>query len=62
MQVGVSVGSAMYGRDGTTIDALLISADRAMYSNKHNRKLRKMGTDGGNVIYMPAVGEASRPN
>lgn len=62
VQVGVSVGAAMYGRDGTTIDTLLMSADRAMYSDKHDRKLRKTGTDGGNVIYMPSVADGSRPS
>jgi diguanylate cyclase (GGDEF)-like protein/putative nucleotidyltransferase with HDIG domain len=62
VHVGVSVGAAMYGRDGTTIDTLVMAADRAMYSDKHDRKLRKTGTEGGNVIYMPAVGDASRPN
>jgi diguanylate cyclase (GGDEF)-like protein len=62
VQVGVSVGAAMYGRDGTTIDTLVMAADRAMYSDKHDRKLRKTGTESSNVIYMPAVGDASRPN
>jgi diguanylate cyclase (GGDEF)-like protein/putative nucleotidyltransferase with HDIG domain len=38
VRVGVSIGSAQYGPDGTTIDELLFAADRAMYANKHNRK------------------------
>jgi diguanylate cyclase (GGDEF)-like protein len=62
VQVGVSVGAAMYGQDGTTLDALLISADRAMYCDKHDRKLRKTGTDGGNVIYMPSITDGARPS
>jgi diguanylate cyclase (GGDEF)-like protein/putative nucleotidyltransferase with HDIG domain len=62
VQVGVSVGAAMYGQDGASLDTLLMAADRAMYSDKHDRKLHKTGTDGGNVIYMPSVADQSRPN
>jgi diguanylate cyclase (GGDEF)-like protein/putative nucleotidyltransferase with HDIG domain len=38
-RVGVSIGTALYGRDGETLDALLLKADQAMYANKSRRKL-----------------------
>jgi diguanylate cyclase (GGDEF)-like protein/putative nucleotidyltransferase with HDIG domain len=49
--VGISVGSATYGKDGETLDQLLISADQAMYSSKSEHKSRRRhsavgGTDG----------------
>jgi diguanylate cyclase (GGDEF)-like protein/putative nucleotidyltransferase with HDIG domain len=36
--VGISVGWACYGTDGTSLDQLLITADRAMYADKARRK------------------------
>ncbi len=36
--VGISVGWACFGVDGTTLDELLLAADRSMYSNKNKRK------------------------
>lgn len=39
--VGISVGSATYGKDGETLDQLLISADQAMYSSKSEHKSRR---------------------
>jgi diguanylate cyclase (GGDEF)-like protein/putative nucleotidyltransferase with HDIG domain len=50
-QVGISVGTALYGRDGATLDKLLLSADRAMYFNKNSRKL-KTGRTSGNLAYL----------
>jgi diguanylate cyclase (GGDEF)-like protein/putative nucleotidyltransferase with HDIG domain len=38
MTVGISIGWASYGVDGDTLDALLLAADRAMYSDKLKRK------------------------
>jgi diguanylate cyclase (GGDEF)-like protein/putative nucleotidyltransferase with HDIG domain len=58
VRVGVSIGSAQFGQDGTTIDDLLLIADRAMYANKHNRKTWAE-TDGCNVVFMPNVKAAS---
>jgi diguanylate cyclase (GGDEF)-like protein/putative nucleotidyltransferase with HDIG domain len=37
-RVGISVGSALYGTDGETLDQLLIAADRAMYQAKSHHK------------------------
>jgi diguanylate cyclase (GGDEF)-like protein/putative nucleotidyltransferase with HDIG domain len=36
--IGASIGYACYGLDGYTLDELLLSADREMYSNKFKRK------------------------
>ncbi len=38
VKVGISVGSALYSRDGRTMDKLLLKADRSMYSDKKIRK------------------------
>ena len=37
-RVGISVGSAVYGVDGKTLDQLLVAADRAMYRAKSTHK------------------------
>jgi diguanylate cyclase (GGDEF)-like protein/putative nucleotidyltransferase with HDIG domain len=37
-RVGISVGSAVYGVDGETLDQLLIAADQAMYRAKSTHK------------------------
>jgi diguanylate cyclase (GGDEF)-like protein len=37
-RVGISVGSAVYGTDGETLDQLVIAADEAMYRAKSNHK------------------------
>lgn len=39
-KVGISIGTALYGRDGTTLDKLLLAADREMYVQKNSRKLK----------------------
>jgi diguanylate cyclase (GGDEF)-like protein/putative nucleotidyltransferase with HDIG domain len=38
--IGVSAGFSSYGVDGTTLDELILSADRDMYANKIKRKER----------------------
>ncbi len=38
VHIGASVGYAMYGRDGHTLDELMKVADEGMYSNKAQRK------------------------
>jgi diguanylate cyclase (GGDEF)-like protein/putative nucleotidyltransferase with HDIG domain len=37
-RVGISVGSAVFGVDGETLDQLLVAADQAMYRAKSNHK------------------------
>lgn len=37
-RVGISVGSAVYGKDGHTLDQLLVAADQAMYRAKSIHK------------------------
>ena len=37
-RVGISVGSAVYGADGETLDHLLVAADQAMYRAKSTHK------------------------
>lgn len=37
-RVGISVGSAVYGVDGETLDQLLVAADQAMYRAKSTHK------------------------
>jgi len=37
-RVGISVGSAVYGKDGQTLDQLLVAADQAMYRAKSAHK------------------------
>jgi diguanylate cyclase (GGDEF)-like protein len=49
-KVGISIGTALYGRDGNTLDKLLLAADRAMYLNKNTRKLKTGRT--GDLAYM----------
>lgn len=41
-RVGVSVGSAAYPASGESFDQLIISADKAMYSEKARRKALKV--------------------
>jgi len=37
-RVGISVGAAVYGKDGQTLDQLLVAADQAMYRAKSAHK------------------------
>lgn len=38
-QVGISIGSARFPSNGSTLDALVVAADAAMYNQKSNRKI-----------------------
>jgi diguanylate cyclase (GGDEF)-like protein/putative nucleotidyltransferase with HDIG domain len=51
VSVGISVGRSTYGRDGATLEDLLVSADREMYTAKQRRK-SKATTKAPNVIYL----------
>jgi diguanylate cyclase (GGDEF)-like protein/putative nucleotidyltransferase with HDIG domain len=44
-RVGISVGSAVFGTDGETLDQLVIAADQAMYQVKSNHKARVFRRD-----------------
>jgi diguanylate cyclase (GGDEF)-like protein/putative nucleotidyltransferase with HDIG domain len=39
-KVGVSIGQAIFPKDGRTIEELIVAADQRMYSNKRERKSR----------------------
>ena len=43
-RVGISVGCSSFGADGTSLDELLIVADRAMLADKARRKAALLGT------------------
>jgi diguanylate cyclase (GGDEF)-like protein/putative nucleotidyltransferase with HDIG domain len=43
-RVGISVGSATYGRHGETLDQLIIAADEAMYAAKSDHKQQQSRT------------------
>ena len=47
---GLSIGIALYGREGITMDELLLAADHAMYANKSVRKLENTSTS--KAVYM----------
>jgi diguanylate cyclase (GGDEF)-like protein len=38
IHIGISMGWACFNEDGTTLDELLLAADRAMYADKSRRK------------------------
>jgi len=46
-RVGISVGSAVFGTDGETLDQLVIAADQAMYRVKSNHKASVFSQDRG---------------
>jgi diguanylate cyclase (GGDEF)-like protein/putative nucleotidyltransferase with HDIG domain len=46
LQLGISVGTAVFPRDGESYEALLATADNRMYQDKANRK-RRGGRSGG---------------
>jgi len=41
-RVGVSIGQAIFPKDGRTIEELIVAADRRMYSNKRERKTSRL--------------------
>jgi diguanylate cyclase (GGDEF)-like protein len=45
VSVGASVGVGIYPQHGTTLDELLVHADRQMYQDKVNSKLKRRSTD-----------------
>ena len=42
VRVGISVGTAIFGVDGHSLDQLLVAADQAMYRTKSMHKLKKL--------------------
>jgi diguanylate cyclase (GGDEF)-like protein/putative nucleotidyltransferase with HDIG domain len=44
--IGVSAGWACFGADGSSIDELLLAADRAMFTDKRQRKAIVSGSEG----------------
>jgi diguanylate cyclase (GGDEF)-like protein/putative nucleotidyltransferase with HDIG domain len=48
-KVGVSLGSSCYPTDGTTIDQIIIAADKRMYEVKAKRKLKENLTNQGPI-------------
>lgn len=40
-KVGVSIGQAIFPKDGHTVEQLLVAADQRMYLNKRERKMKK---------------------
>jgi diguanylate cyclase (GGDEF)-like protein len=60
----VSIGVVSFPRDGASADALMISADRAMYASKRAGRNRVAGPEteaGGRVAVMAAEPAAKRP-
>lgn len=52
-RVGISIGTAMYGVEGDTLDQLLVAADQAMYRAKSNHKLEKISPREAQVTTAP---------
>jgi diguanylate cyclase (GGDEF)-like protein/putative nucleotidyltransferase with HDIG domain len=48
IHIGISMGWACFNEDGTTLDELLLAADRAMYADKSRRK--NAGADPNKII------------
>ena len=46
LQLGISVGAAVFPQDGESYEALLATADSRMYQDKSGRKRRTTGRDG----------------
>lgn len=46
-QVGISIGTATFGKEGETLDQLLVAADQAMYRAKSDHKLAKLSQQVG---------------
>jgi diguanylate cyclase (GGDEF)-like protein/putative nucleotidyltransferase with HDIG domain len=54
LQLGISIGAAVFPQDGKSYEALLATADTRMYQDKANRKRQKLQTAGsgkGGVTY-----------
>jgi GGDEF domain-containing protein len=47
LQLGMSVGTAVFPQDGESYETLLATADHRMYQDKANRKLRSGRSGGG---------------
>jgi diguanylate cyclase (GGDEF)-like protein/putative nucleotidyltransferase with HDIG domain len=56
--VGMSVGWACFGMDGTTLDELLLTADRAMYADKVRRKAARRNSNSLNKNDLDLYGAA----
>lgn len=56
-RVGISIGTALYGRDGTTLDKLLLAADREMYVHKNSRKLKSVDQS-ADLAYTAVYGDS----
>jgi diguanylate cyclase (GGDEF)-like protein len=46
-RVGISIGTATFGKEGETLDQLLVAADQAMYRAKSDHKLAKLSQQVG---------------
>jgi diguanylate cyclase (GGDEF)-like protein len=55
LQLGISVGAAVFPQDGGSYEALLATADNRMYQDKSGRK-RRTGRDSGTSANMPPGG------
>jgi diguanylate cyclase (GGDEF)-like protein len=63
VSVGISIGAAEFGRDGQTLEELLIKADLAMYTTKAQRKLgRHKLEQTGELVRSPESGVRSLPS
>jgi diguanylate cyclase (GGDEF)-like protein/putative nucleotidyltransferase with HDIG domain len=60
LQLGISIGSAVFPQDGESYEALLATADSRMYQDKSGRK-RRGGRDGGGPT-TPGAGGPTYPD
>ena len=61
-KVGISIGAACYPQHGSTVDQIVIAADKAMYAVKAERKALRMTeakTRVGEILETSETGEAS---
>ncbi|PYS67147.1 MAG: hypothetical protein DMF73_19995, partial [Acidobacteria bacterium] len=56
-RVGISVGAAVFGEDGESLDQLLIAADEAMYRAKSSHKIGFLGPVNVETAYPKAEAE-----
>ena len=59
LQLGISIGSAVFPQDGESYEALLATADSRMYQDKSGRKRRGARDSGGSLP--PGAGGAGYP-